>query len=342
MKERVNPNRRIGALSFCVLLVSLLLAGGALAQNQSLVVKNIRVEGLQRISDGTVFNYLPVNIGDTLNLQRIQEATRAVYGTGFFKDVEMRWDAGTLIVAVAERPSIESFTIEGNKDIKTEDLVEPLSQIGLKAGRTFNRSVIEEVEQSLTDQYFSQGKYAATVTTEVEEVPGNKVRIAIMIKEGDRARIRQINIVGNTTYKDKDLLDAFELRTPHLLSFIRKDDRYSREALSGDLESLRSYYMDRGYADFSIESTQVAIAPDKEDIFITINLIEGDRYTISDVRLAGELILTDAALNPLCFRQAGADLLAALDRQQCRSDSPALGRGRLRIRDDRTGPRTGS
>jgi outer membrane protein insertion porin family len=298
VKERVNPNRRIGALSFCVLLVSLLLAGGAFAQNQSLVVKNIRVEGLQRISDGTVFNYLPVNIGDTLNLQRIQEATRAVYGTGFFKDVEMRWDAGTLIVAVAERPSIESFTIEGNKDIKTEDLLEPLSQIGLKAGRTFNRSVIEEVEQSLTDQYFSQGKYGATVTTEVEEVPGNKVRIAIMIKEGDRARIRQINIVGNTTYKDKDLLDAFELRTPHLLSFIRKDDRYSREALSGDLESLRSYYMDRGYADFSIESTQVAIAPDKEDIFITINLIEGDRYTISDVRLAGELILTDAALNP--------------------------------------------
>ena len=299
MNVSVKPNGRIGALWLGAWFALLLFAGTAVyAQGQALVVKNIRVEGLQRISDGTVFNYLPVNIGDTLSLQRIQEATRAVYGTGFFKDVEMRWDDGTLIVAVAERPSIESFTIEGNKDIKTEDLLEPLSQIGLKAGRTFNRSVIDEVEQSLTDQYFSQGKYAARVTSEVEEVPGNKVRIAINIKEGDRARIRQINIVGNTTYKDKDLLDAFELRTPHLLSFIRKDDRYSREALSGDLETLRSYYMDRGYADFAIESTQVAIAPDKEDIFITINLIEGDRYTISDVRLAGELILTDAALNP--------------------------------------------
>jgi len=283
-------------------------AGGAPLQRpapQQLVVRNIRVEGLQRISDGTVFNYLPVNIGDTLDAQRVQEATRAVYGTGFFKDVELRWDDGTLIIAVAERPSIESFTIEGNKDIKTEDLEEPLAQIGLKAGRTFNRSVIDEVEQSLTDQYFSQGKYAAKVTSEVTEVPGNKVQIAINIKEGDRARIRQINIVGNETYKDKDLLDSFSLRTPNLLSFIRQDDRYSREALSGDLEILRSYYMDRGFADFAIESTQVAIAPDKEDIFITINIVEGDRYKISDVRLAGELILTEGQLNPFVAVKPG-------------------------------------
>ncbi len=290
---------RAGAFGLRVCLA--LLAGCTLTvtayAQQELVVRNIRVEGLQRISDGTVFNYLPVNIGDTLDRQRVQEATRSVYGTGFFKDVEIRWDDGTLIIAVSERPSIESFTIEGNKDIKTEDLEEPLAQIGLKAGRTFDRSVIDEVEQSLTDQYFSQGKYAAKVTTEVEEVPGNKVRIAIKIKEGDRARIRQINIVGNETYEDKQLLDAFELRTPHLLSFIRQDDRYSREALSGDLETLRSYYMDRGFADFAIESTQVAIAPDKEDIFITINIIEGDRYTISDVRLAGELILPEEELN---------------------------------------------
>ncbi len=285
----------------CAAVVGLgLLAGGALAQVTSpeLIVRNIRVEGLQRISDGTVFNYLPVNIGDSLNLQRIQEAMRAVYGTGFFDDVELRWDDGTLIIAVSERPSIESFTIEGNKDIKTEDLEEPLASIGLKAGRTFDQSVLDEVEQSLTDQYFSQGKYAATVKAEVEPVEGNKVKIAIKIKEGDRARIRQINIVGNVTYDDEELLDAFELRTPTWLSFIRQDDRYSREALSGDLEMLRSFYMDRGFADFAIESTQVAIAPDKEDIFITINIIEGDRYTVSDVRLAGELILTEAQLNP--------------------------------------------
>jgi outer membrane protein insertion porin family len=290
--------RPIISLRIGWLIIFLFLATGNVVAQSSLVVRDIRVEGLQRISDGTVFNYLPVNIGDELNQQRLQEALRAVYATGFFKDVEFRWDNGTLIIAVAERPSIESFTIDGNKDIKTEDLEEPLAQIGLKVGRTFNRSVLDEVEQSLTDQYFSQGKYAAKVTTEVEELPGNTVKIAINIKEGERARIRQINLVGNSSYSDKDLLDAFELRTPGWLSFIRQDDRYSREALSGDLESLTSYYMDRGFADFSIESTQVAISPNKQDIFITVNIVEGERYTISDVQLAGELILTEEQLNP--------------------------------------------
>jgi outer membrane protein insertion porin family len=276
------------------------------AQSQdALIVRDIRVEGLQRISEGTVFNYLPVNIGDRLDQQRVQEALRAVYATEFFRDVEVRWDNGTLVVAVAERPSIESFTISGNKDIKTEDLEEPLARIGLKAGRIFNRSVLEEVEQSLTDQYFSQGKYAATVATEVEDLPDNRVRIAINIKEGDRARIRQINIVGNTSFKDKQLLDAFALQTPNLLSFIRQDDRYSREALSGDLESLRSYYMDRGFADFQIESTQVAISPNKEDIYITVNLIEGERYQVSDVRLAGELVLPEESLTPYVIVKPG-------------------------------------
>ncbi|MDJ0927129.1 MAG: outer membrane protein assembly factor BamA [Gammaproteobacteria bacterium] len=290
--------RRIWAL---VLLSAWAAPTGA----QELVVRDIRVEGLQRISEGTVFNYLPVNIGDRLDRTRIQEALRAVYATEFFKDVEIRWDEETLILAVSERPSIESFTIEGNKDIKTEDLEEPLARIGLKTGRIFNRSVLDEVEQSLTDQYFSQGKYAARVTTEVEELPDNKVSIAIKIKEGDRARIRQINIVGNTVYKDKKLLDDFSLRTPHLLSFIRQDDRYSREALSGDLETLRSYYMDRGHADFRIDSTQVAIAPDKRDIYITINISEGERYKIDDVRLAGDLVIAAEELNPYVLVKPG-------------------------------------
>ena len=285
--------RRIGWL---VLLLFILVANAA--AQAPLIVRDIRVEGLQRISDGTVFNYLPVNIGDELNRQKVQEALRAVYATGFFKDVEFRWDDGTLILAVAERPSIESFTIDGNKDIKTEDLEEPLAQIGLKVGRTFNRSVLDEVEQSLTDQYFSQGKYAAKVITEVAELPGNTVSIAILIKEGERARIRQINLVGNGSYDDDDLLESFVLKTPGWLSFIRQDDRYSREALSGDLESLSSYYMDRGFADFAIESTQVAISPNKQDIFITVNIVEGERYTISDVQLAGDLILTEEQLNP--------------------------------------------
>jgi outer membrane protein insertion porin family len=245
-----------------------------------------------------VYNDQPLNIGDRLDQRRVQEALRAIYATGFFKDVEFRWDEGTLVIAVAERPSIETFTITGNKDIKTEDLNESLAKVGLKSGRIFNRSILDEVEQSLTDQYFSQGKYGARVRTEVEDLPDNKVRIAINITEGDRARIRQINIVGNKSFSDEQILDTFQLKMPNWLSFIRQDDRYSRESLQGDLETLRSFYMDQGFADFGIDSTQVALSPDKKDIFITVNLTEGDRYKISDVKLAGDLILGEQELNP--------------------------------------------
>jgi len=278
--------------------VAFLCASFAAVAQEEFVVRDIRIEGLQRISEGTVFNYLPVNIGDSLSREDVQEALRTVYGTEFFNDVEFRREGDTLIIAVVERPSISDFTITGNKDIKTEDLLESLSGVGLRKGRILNRSVLDDVERSLTDEYFAQGKYAASVKAEVKDLPDNKVDINILIKEGDRARIRQINIVGNTIYDDDELLDIFQLRTPHLLSFIRQDDRYSREALQGDLESLRSYYMDRGYADFSVDSTQVAISPNKQDIFITVNIVEGDRYTVSDVKLAGDLILPESALNP--------------------------------------------
>ncbi len=305
-KSRLLPAVRQLYFAAAVLLLAFSTAVQAQSGSQAeMIVRDIRVEGLQRISQGTVFNYLPVNIGDKLDQRLIQEALRAVYSTEFFNDVEFRWDRGTLIIAVQERPSIESFTITGNKDIKTEDLEESLGGIGLKTGRILNRSVLDEVEQSLTDQYFSQGKYAARVSAEVEELPGNKVSIAINIKEGDRARIRQINIVGNRSFSDEELLDIFELRTPNLLSFFRQDDRYSREALSGDLESLESYYMDRGFADFAIESTQVAISPDKKDIFITVNLAEGERYVLSEVRLAGELILPEEQLNQFILAKPG-------------------------------------
>jgi outer membrane protein insertion porin family len=304
----LSPGSRFARALFAAML--LMLAAAVHSQDDvrdadQLVVRNIRVEGLQRIAEGTVFNYLPVNIGDRIDQGRIQEAVRAIYGTGFFRDVEIRWDSGNLIIVVSERPSIASFSITGNKDIKTEDLQEPLARIGLKQGRIFNQSVLDEVEQSLTDQYFSRGKYAAKVTAAVEGLPDNKVAIAITIKEGDRARIRQINLVGNSSFSDEDILERFELKTPTWLSFIKQDDRYSREALSGDLETLRSWYMDRGFADFNIESTQVAISPDKRDIFVTINLLEGDRYRISDVRLAGDLVLTERQLNPFIVVKPG-------------------------------------
>ena len=267
----------------------------ALAE-RGFVVGDIRIEGLQRISEGTVYNYLPVNIGDRLDERRLAEALRALFATGFFRDVELRRDGGTLVVAVLERPSIESFEIKGNKDIKTPDLQRSMRNVGLAPGKTFDQSTLDEVRQYLTDQYFARGKYGVRVDTQVEEVPGNKVKLTIDIKEGKRSRIRQINIAGNTAFPEDELLEGFELRTPNWLSWYRQDDRYGREALSGDLEKLRSYYMDRGYANFAVTSTQVAIAPEKDDIFITINVDEGDVYKISEIKMAGTMAVPEEQL----------------------------------------------
>ena len=266
------------------------------APERVLRVDNIRVEGLQRVSEGTVYNYLPVNIGDRLSPQRVREAVRALYDTGFFRDVELRWDGGTLVVAVLERPSIESFELKGNKDIKTEDLTKSLRNVGLATGKTFDRSVLEDVKQFLTDQYFSRGKYAVRIDATVDELPDNRVRVKIDIKEGKRAKIRQINLVGNTSFSEEDILEDFELKTPNWLSWYKQDDRYSRESLQGDLEKLRSFYMDRGYANFEIESTQVAIAPEKDDIFITVNVNEGEVFKVSGVKLAGTFVVSEAEL----------------------------------------------
>ena len=196
-------------------------------------VSNIHIEGLQRISEGTVYNYLPVNIGDHLNAQRVREAMRALYATGFFRDVELRRDGNMLIVAVAERPSLESVDIKGNKDIKTEDLQKSLRNVGLAAGKTFDRSTLDEVTQYLTDQYYSRGKYAVKIDTKVETLPDNRVRVNINIKEGARAKIRQINIVGNTVFKDKDILETLSLQTPNWQSWYKQSDRYSREIAAG-------------------------------------------------------------------------------------------------------------
>ena len=271
----------------------------------SWVVRNFEVEGAQRISTGTIYNYLPLNIGDTVTEQRVQESIRALYSTGFFRDVEFRRDADTLVIAVLERPSIEEFTIEGNDEIKTEDLEESLRQVGLTRGKVFDRSVLEEVRQFLLEQYYSRGRYGVSVETPVEDIGDNRVRVAIEIEEGARAKIRQINLVGNTSFTDREILGDFELSTGNWLSFIRNDDRYSKEALEGDLESLRSFYMDRGFADFRWESIQVAISPDKQDIFVTVNITEGERYTISDVQLAGDLVVPEEELRRLVFAQPG-------------------------------------
>ena len=270
------------------------------------VVKDMRVEGLQRISEGTVFNYLPVNIGDTLDRNRIGEAIRALYGQNLFDDIEMRRDGETLVIVVKERPSIESFEIDGNKDIKTEDLMQSLRNVGLARGRTFDRSVLDNVEMFLREQYYDRGKYGVVIDTEISERPNNTVRVKVNVKEGDRAKIRQVNIVGNETFDDDAIREGFALDTANWLSWIRQDDRYAKEALEGDLEILRSFYMDRGYADFKIESTQVAISPNKKDIFVTIGVNEGELYTISDVKLVGEMVVPEEYLRGLILTKPGA------------------------------------
>ena len=285
----------------------LLLAAPLHAQEgPAFTVGDIRVEGLQRVTEGTVYNYLPINIGDTLSTQRIREAVRALYDTGFFRDVEMRRDGSTLIVVVNERPSIESFEIKGNKDIKTEDLQKSLRNVGLAQRqdlRPFGARGGQVVPAPTSTSRAASTRRASTPRS--RKSPGNSVKIKIDIVEGKRAKIRQINIVGNHTFKEKDILEAFELKTPNWLSFYKQDDRYSRESLQGDLEKLRSYYMDRGYANFEVESTQVAIAPEKDDIFITVNVNEGEVFKVTEVKLAGTFVVPEPLLRRYLLVQPG-------------------------------------
>lgn len=254
-------------------------------------IQDIRVEGLQRISAGTVFNYLPLQVGDRFDEQRSAQAVRALFKTGFFKDVRLERDGQVLVVVVDERPSIAEINISGNKDIETEQLLDGLKRVGLAEGRTFNRSLLEKVEQELQRQYFNRGKYAVKINTTVSPLERNRVAIKLDISEGRIAKIRQINIVGNNVFDDDTLLGEFQLTTPTTFSFYTNNDQYSKQKLSADLESLRAYYLDRGYLNFDITSTQVSISPDKKFVYITVNVREGEQYKVKEVKLAGQFIL---------------------------------------------------
>ncbi len=300
-----NLMRRSTAILLALALLTALPLRAQTPDDLAFVVGDIKVDGLERVSEGTVYNYLPVNVGDRLTPARVREAIRALYETGFFRDVQLRRDDAVLIVVVKERPSIESFELKGNKDIKTEDLSKSLRNVGLATGKTFDRSVLEDVKQFLTDQYNGRGKYGVKIETNVEEMPGNRVRVKIDIVEGKRAKIRQINVVGNKVFADKDIVEDFELKTPNWLSWYKQNDRYAKESLQGDLEKLRSYYMDRGYANFDIESTQVAIAPEKDDIFITLNVTEGQVFKLGDIKLAGTFVVPQDELKRYLLVQPG-------------------------------------
>jgi len=287
------------ALFFAALLIITALPAWAFAP---FVIKDIRVEGLGRIAIGTVLNYLPINEGDTMDDVRSAETIRALFETGLFDDVSLARDGDTLVVKVVERPAISKIEITGNKDITSEQLTEALKGIGLAEGRIFDRSLLDKVERELELQYFSQGKYAVKIKSEVTTLDEGRVEIKINIAEGRVAKIRNINIVGNSAYKDDELLGKFQLTTQAIFS---DNDQYSKQRLAADLETLRSYYLDNGYINFNIDSTQVSITPDKKDVYITINITEGDKYTVKDIKLTGDLIVPEKELYDLITIHSG-------------------------------------
>lgn len=269
------------------------------------VVKDIRVEGIQRTEAGTIFSYLPVKVGEVLDSKKANEAIKTLYATGFFSDVKLKAEGDLLIVQVQERPAIAQISINGAKEFDKDKLKEGLKQAGLSESRIFSRSLLEKAEQELKRQYISRGKYAVKIVTTTTPLERNRIGINFDIKEGRTARIKQINIVGNRVFSEKKLVKLFSLKTPGFLTWFTKDDQYSKQKLSADLETLRSYYLDRGYLEFNIESTQVSITPDMKDIYITANVTEGPQYTVSDIKLAGELIIPEEELRQLIKLEPG-------------------------------------
>jgi len=269
------------------------------------VIKDIRVEGIQRTEAGTVFSYMPVKAGDTLDDEKAAATIKALFATGFFKDVRLEYEGGVLIVQVQERPAVGLIEFKGIKEFNKDQLKDGLKQTGLAEGRVFDRSLLDKAEQEMKRQYLSRGKYAAEIKTTVTPLERNRVAVQFDVDEGDVAKIRQINIVGAEAFREKDLLRLFTLTPPNWLSWYTKNDQYSKQKLSGDLETLRSYYLNRGYLEFAIDSTQVQIGADKRDIYITLNITEGKRYTVSDIKVAGEPILNEAELRKLVKMRSG-------------------------------------
>ncbi|NRH28914.1 outer membrane protein assembly factor BamA [Pseudomonas sp. MS19] len=272
---------------------------------ESFTISDIRVNGLQRVSAGSVFGALPLNVGEAADDRALVDATRDLFKTGFFQDIQLGRDGDVLVITVVERPSISNIEIEGNKAITSEDLLKGLNQSGLAEGEIFQRATLEGVRNELQRQYVAQGRYSAEIETEVIPQPRNRVALKININEGSVAAIQHINVVGNTVFPDDDLIDLFELKTTNLLSFFKNDDKYAREKLSGDLERLRSYYLDRGYINMDIASTQVSITPDKKHVYITVNIDEGSKYKVSDVRLSGDLKVPEEEVRKLLLVKEG-------------------------------------
>jgi len=308
MMTRPTLRRRLLSLALAAALT-----GPVLAQNyEPFTVQDIRVDGLQRISAGTVFSYLPVERGDTLDRARSTEAIRALFKTGFFSDVTLERQGDVLVVTVVERPAINTITLEGNKELKTEELMKGLKSIGLSEGETYNPLNLDRVTQELTRQYNNRGKYGVTIEPTITQLDRNRVDVKITISEGKPAKIRDINIVGNTKFTDAQLRTGWESSTTNWLSWYRRDDQYSREKISGDMEKLQNFYLDSGYVDFNLESTQLAISPSRQDMYLTANISEGEHYTIGDVKVSGDTVLPQETVEGLILTKKDMGFSRAL------------------------------
>ncbi len=283
----------------------LLFSLNSYAEITPFVVKDIRVEGIQRTEAGTVFSYLPVKVGDTMDEKQATNSVRALFATGFFKDVRLLADQGVLIVKVEERPSIASIEIKGVRDFSKDQLKDNMKYAGLVEARIFDRSAMEKAAQDLKRQYVARGKYSVKVDTQVTELERNRVAIVFTVVEGYVSKIKQINIIGNHDYKEEDLLDMMKLSTPGWFSWLGSSDQYSKQKLSADMETMRSFYLDNGYLEFAIESTQVSISPDKKDIYITLNIKEGAKYTVGKIGISGNTLIPKSDVEKLIEIKAG-------------------------------------
>ncbi|MEZ5661592.1 MAG: outer membrane protein assembly factor BamA [Burkholderiaceae bacterium] len=283
-------SQSVSRLTRILLLCLLAMAPLAARAIDPFVIKDIRVEGVQRIDPGTVFSYLPVRVGQTMTDDRASESVRALFATGFFKDVRLEVRDDVLIVFVNERPAIASIKIEGASEFTNDVLKQVVGDIGLRESQIFDRSVLERAEQALERQYLSRAKYAVEVKTTITPLERNRVALNIKVDEGGTARIASIRFVGNRKFTDAQLLDQIRLSTPTWFTWYTRNDQYAREKLAGDLETLRSFYLDRGYLEFSIDSTQVSITPDKQDVHISIGVTEGEAYKVSAIDFGGQLL----------------------------------------------------
>jgi len=299
-----RPCLSLGTALFGLMMIWLFFLSDV-ARADSFTVDDIEVLGVQRIEPGTVFNYLPVKVGDSFDTARSAEVIRALIKTGFFNDVQLLRRGDVLVIQVKERPAIAELKFDGNKDIKDEDLEKALKGVGIAKGRVFNRSVLERLENELRQQYFARGKYNVRIDVTVNELPRNRVDINIDISEGKPAKIKRITLVGNESYKSDDITDEFSSGKAPWWNPFSSRDQYAKAKLAGDLEKLRSYYLDRGYLKFNVDSTQVSITPDNRDIYVTINLEEGDKYVVKEVRLAGEFVVPEEELRRLTAIHAG-------------------------------------